>query len=96
MQCNLRQIRDYPNVYNYLKELFQIPAFGSVVDFDHIKKSYYYSMNNLNPSRVCSLLHFPWHSSPGHFYSIFFLQIVPLGPEIDLKSTHNRDSVGKK
>lgn len=54
-KCNLRRIADYPNLSNYLRELFQIPEFGSTVNFDHIKTHYYASHRQINPSGIVPL-----------------------------------------
>ncbi len=54
-KCNLRRIADYPNLSNYLRELFQIPGFGSTTNFDHIKTHYYASHRQINPTGVVPL-----------------------------------------
>jgi putative glutathione S-transferase len=51
-KCNQQRIADYPNLSNYLRELFQIPGFGSTTDFDHIKTHYYASHRQINPSGI--------------------------------------------
>jgi putative glutathione S-transferase len=51
-KCNQRRIADYPNLSNYLRELFQIPGFASTTDFDHIKTHYYASHRQINPSGI--------------------------------------------
>ncbi len=78
----------------YLKELYQMPAFGSTTNFDHIKQSYYVSMANLNPSKVRDEKESQMFEETRSTY--FILQIVPMGPELDLESKHDRDKVGKK
>lgn len=50
-KCNLRRIIDYPNIYHYMLELYQIPEFGSTVDFTHIKNGYY-GMPHINPTGI--------------------------------------------
>jgi putative glutathione S-transferase len=51
-KCNLRRIADYPNVSNYLRELYQVPGIASTVNFEHIKQHYYYSHDSINPTRI--------------------------------------------
>jgi putative glutathione S-transferase len=51
-KCNQQRIADYKNLSNYLRELFQIPGFGSTTDFDHIKTHYYASHRQINPSGI--------------------------------------------
>jgi len=51
-KCNLRRIVDYPNIWNYLKELYQVPGVAGTCNFDHIKKHYYQSHSGINPTRI--------------------------------------------
>ena len=51
-KCNLRRIVDYPNLYGYLRDLYQIPGIAQTVDFDHIKRHYYYTHDEINPTRI--------------------------------------------
>jgi glutathionyl-hydroquinone reductase len=52
LKCNLRRIVDYPNLWNYLKSLYQRPEFKVTCNLDHIKQGYYKSMPEINPSRI--------------------------------------------
>ena len=67
-KTNLKQIEGYPNLSNYVRDLYQQPGVSETVNFEHIKVHYYYSHDTINPTRV-----------------------VPLGPEINYLSNHNRD-----
>jgi glutathionyl-hydroquinone reductase len=51
-KCNLRRIVDYPNLSNYLRELYQVPQVAETVNFEHIKRHYYGSHRNVNPSGI--------------------------------------------
>ncbi len=51
-KCNLRQIRDYPNLSNYLRDLYQVPGIASTVNMLHIKAHYYASHETVNPTRI--------------------------------------------
>jgi putative glutathione S-transferase len=51
-KCNVRQIREYPNLSNYLRELYQVPGIRDTVDFAHIKTHYYWSHTSVNPHRI--------------------------------------------
>jgi glutathionyl-hydroquinone reductase len=51
-KCNLRRIADYPNLSNYLRELYQVPGVAETVNMDHIKRHYYGSQRHINPSGV--------------------------------------------
>ncbi|MFI0472632.1 glutathione S-transferase family protein [Halomonas sp. HMF6819] len=51
-KCNVRRIEDYPNLSNYLRELYQWPGVSETVNMDHIKRHYYYSHESINPTRI--------------------------------------------
>jgi putative glutathione S-transferase len=51
-KCNLRRIIDYPNLSNYLRDLYQQPGIADTVNMLHIKQHYYYSHEHINPSRI--------------------------------------------
>lgn len=54
-KCNLRRLIDYPNLWGYTRDLYQQPGFGETVDFDHIKRHYYMTHAQLNPTRIVPL-----------------------------------------
>jgi len=51
-KCNLRRLVDYANLWAYARDLFQTPGFGDTVNFDHIKRHYYMTHEQLNPSHI--------------------------------------------
>jgi putative glutathione S-transferase len=51
-KCNVRRIADYPNLSNYLRELYQVPGVAETVNFAHIKTHYYWSHTTINPTRI--------------------------------------------
>jgi len=51
-KCNLRRIIDYPNLFGYLKDLYQIDGIAGTVNFDHIKRHYYITHDDINPTRI--------------------------------------------
>jgi glutathionyl-hydroquinone reductase len=51
-KCNLRRIADYPNLWNYLRDLFQQPGIAETVSIDHIKRHYYGSQPQVNPTGI--------------------------------------------
>lgn len=51
-KCNLLRIEDYPNLSNYLRELYQYPGVKETVNFDHIKEHYFKSHKTINPNGV--------------------------------------------
>jgi glutathionyl-hydroquinone reductase len=54
-KCNLREIRDYPALQRYLKELYHWPGVAETVDFFHIKHHYYASHLMINPTGIVPL-----------------------------------------
>jgi putative glutathione S-transferase len=54
-KCNLRRLVDYPNLWGYTRELYQHPGVAQTVDFLHIKRHYYGSMETVNPSGIVPL-----------------------------------------
>lgn len=51
-KCNLRRIGDYPQLGNYLRDLYQLPGVAAVCDLEHIKQHYYRSQPQVNPTRI--------------------------------------------
>jgi putative glutathione S-transferase len=51
-KCNLKRIVDYPNLSNYLRDLYQYKNVKETVNIAHIKRHYYYSHEMINPTRI--------------------------------------------
>lgn len=51
-KCNLRRIADYPNLSGYLRDLYQQPGIAETVNLDHIKRHYYMTHPQINPTGV--------------------------------------------
>ncbi|PYL05808.1 MAG: glutathione-dependent reductase [Verrucomicrobia bacterium] len=51
-KCNLRRIIDYPNLQSYLMDLYQQPGIADTVSIDHIKRHYYMTQAEINPTRI--------------------------------------------
>lgn len=69
-KCNIRRIIDYPNLWGYLRDLYQVPGIADTVNMNHIKQHYYTSHANINPTRI-----------------------IPVGPELDFTTAHNREQL---
>ena len=54
-KCNIRRIIDYPNLFGYLKDLYQTDGIAGTVNFDHIKQHYYITHDDINPTRIVPL-----------------------------------------
>jgi glutathionyl-hydroquinone reductase len=51
-KCNIRRIADYPCLYGYLRDLYQLDGIAGTVNFDHIKRHYYFTHDDINPTRI--------------------------------------------
>jgi len=51
-KTNLKHIEDFPNLSNYLRELYQVAGIADTVNFDHIKTHYYFSQVTINPTQI--------------------------------------------
>lgn len=51
-KCNQRRIADYPNLSGYTRELYQLPGISQTVDFDQIKRHYYMTHPQINPTGI--------------------------------------------
>lgn len=51
-KCNVRRIIDYPNLQGYLLDLYQQPGIAATVNLDHIKRHYYFTHDDINPTRI--------------------------------------------
>ena len=54
-KCNIRRIIDYPSLQGYLMDLYQQPGIAETVNFDHIKRHYYMTHTEINPTRIVPL-----------------------------------------
>ena len=54
-KCNLKKIADYPNLSNYLRELYQYPGIAETFNLELTKQHYYQSHENINPTRIVPL-----------------------------------------
>ncbi|MFU8862740.1 MAG: glutathione S-transferase family protein [Rhodobacterales bacterium] len=51
-KCNRKRIVDYPNLWAYTRELYQVPGVSETVNLDHIVRHYHYSHDTINPNRI--------------------------------------------
>ena len=51
-KCNLRRLADYPNLWGYARELYQMPGIAETTNLHHIKHHYYGSHTTVNPSGI--------------------------------------------
>ncbi len=51
-KCNLKRLVDYPNLFSYVRDLYQYPGIAATVRMDHIKNHYYMSHTAINPTGI--------------------------------------------
>lgn len=51
-KCNRKRIVDYPNLWGYTRELYQIEGVAETLRMDHIVRHYHYSHDTINPNRI--------------------------------------------
>lgn len=51
-KCNFKQLKDYPQIQNYMINLYKLPGISSTVNMDHIKTHYYVSQKTINPTGI--------------------------------------------
>lgn len=54
-KCSRRRIVDYPNLWNYCKELAQLPAIRRTIDLEHVRVHYYRSHADINPTGLVAV-----------------------------------------
>jgi len=51
-KCNRKRIVDYPNLWGYVRDLYQYPGIADTVNIGYIKSHYYRSHEMVNPTRI--------------------------------------------
>jgi putative glutathione S-transferase len=51
-KCNWRHIYEFPNLSNYLRDLYQVPGVAETVSIEQIKRHYYGSQRQVNPTGI--------------------------------------------
>ena len=51
-KCNRRRIVDYRNLWDYARDLYQMPRIAETVSLEQIKRHYYTTHDMINPSRL--------------------------------------------
>lgn len=54
-KCDKKRISDYPNLYGFLRDIYQIPGIAETVSIDHIRHHYYRSHKTINPTGIISI-----------------------------------------
>jgi putative glutathione S-transferase len=51
-KCNRQTLQSFPNLWGYVRDLYQMPGIAETVSLDHIKRHYYVSQRTVNPSQI--------------------------------------------
>ena len=51
-KCNKKQIKDYPALQAFLEAVYNSDRVKETVNFDHIKRHYYFTHDDINPTQV--------------------------------------------
>lgn len=51
-KCNVRALREYPNLWGHTRAVYQLPGVAETCDLSAIKRHYYYSHPTINPYRI--------------------------------------------
>jgi putative glutathione S-transferase len=51
-KCNVRALREYPNLWGHTRAVYQMPGVTPTCDLASIKRHYYYSHPSINPHRI--------------------------------------------
>jgi glutathionyl-hydroquinone reductase len=51
-KCNLKRLRDHHHLWRFTRRMYAHPAIRDTCSLDHIKTHYYWSQDNINPTRI--------------------------------------------
>lgn len=51
-KCNVRRIVDYPHLWGYTRDIYQLPGVARTVNLEHIRHHYYESHLQINPTGI--------------------------------------------
>jgi len=58
-KCNLITVKELPNLSKWLKRIYELPGVKASVSMEHIKKHYYMSHKQINPTGIVPLYNGP-------------------------------------
>ncbi|WP_254523807.1 glutathione S-transferase family protein [Natrinema caseinilyticum] len=79
--CNVQYVREYDNLWPYLRDLYQTPGVAETVDMSHIKEHYYTTHPDVNPNRIVA------RGPDPNFEAPHDRDELPGGPPSDLVAT---------
>lgn len=54
-KCDRHRVSDYPNLFAWMREIYQMPGIAETVNFDHIRTHYFCSHKTINPTGIISI-----------------------------------------
>jgi putative glutathione S-transferase len=51
-KCNRQHVYEFPNLWGYVRDIYQTPGVAETCNFDHIKRHYYISQKDINPTQI--------------------------------------------
>lgn len=63
-KCNVRRILDYPSLWGFTRDIFQLPGIAATVNMEHIKRHYYESHRTINPTGIVPMGPAPDFAAP--------------------------------
>jgi len=51
-KCNVKRLRDHANLWRFTRRMYAVPAIRATCALDEIKTHYYWSQDNVNPTRI--------------------------------------------
>ncbi len=51
-KCNIRRLVDYPSLWSYTRQIYQVPEIRRTCNLDHIRRHYHCSHETINPHRI--------------------------------------------
>jgi putative glutathione S-transferase len=65
-KCSIRKVAEYPNLWPYLRDLYQWPGIAETVSFEEIRAHYYGTHPEINPSGLLAVMpDLDFHAPPG-------------------------------
>jgi putative glutathione S-transferase len=51
-KCNRQHVYEYKNLWGYVRDIYQTPGVAQTCNIDHIKRHYYISQKDINPTQI--------------------------------------------
>jgi len=54
-KCNKKRLIEYPNAWDFTRDIYNFCGISGTVDREHIVRNYYISMVHINPNRIVAI-----------------------------------------